>query len=164
MSRWWLAAYTRSRQERAVSEMLRNKGLTTLLPTYQKFSRWSDRIKRIDAPLFPGYIFVNVDLAERIRVLETAGIVHFVCSAGKALPLRGDEVEFLRTCLARPGDIEPHPYLAVGNRVRIIHGAFAGWEGVLMQKKNSVRVVVAIQQIMQAVALDLHSADVEPVN
>ncbi len=161
MNRKWLAAYTRSRQEHRVARQLHEQGIANLLPLYEKFSRWSDRIQRVQAPLFPGYVFVNIEDRERAHVLRTPGVVKIVSSAGKPYSLPDHEVEILRACLQRPSEVEPHPYLRVGHRVRIRYGPFAGWDGILVEKKNSARVVVNVEQIMQAVAVNIHLADIE---
>jgi transcription termination/antitermination protein NusG len=160
----WLAAYTRSEHEHRVAEQLRVKNLEFLLPTYEKLTRWSDRIKRSQAPLFPGYVFVHVAQNERVPVLQTAGVVNIVASGGRAATLNEEEVERLRACSLRTGEVEPHPYLKIGQRVRVKHGPFTGWEGTLVEKQNSRRLVVTIEQIMKSIALNLHGADVEPIN
>jgi transcription antitermination factor NusG len=162
--RSWLAAYTRSRHESQVADQLRLKSLEFLLPTYQRLTRWSDRVHRAEAPLFPGYIFVHVSAEERLPVLETVGVVHLVSVAGKPAVLYDEEIERLRTCSSRSGDVEPHPYLRIGHRVRVKYGPFTGCEGRLVEKQNSLRLVISIDQIMKSVAVNLHGADVEPLD
>jgi len=162
--RCWLAAYTRSRHEQQVANQLRLKDLEFLLPTYQHLARWSDRLRSSQAPLFPGYIFVHVSDCERVPVLETLGVVYLVSIAGKPAVLPDEDVARLRTCSLRPGDVEPHPYLRIGHRVRVKHGPFAGWEGTLVEKQNSFRLVVAIDQIQRSVAVNLHGADLESLD
>ena len=162
-ARCWLAAYTRSRHESHVASQLSSKGVESLLPTYAKLSRWSDRIRRSQAPLFPGYVFVHVSDAERVPVLQTLGVVNLVSVAGKAARLQDDEIERLRACIARPNEVEPHPYLKLGHRVRVKHGPFAGWEGILVQKQNAARLVITVDQIMKSVSINLNGADVESV-
>ena len=98
-------------------------------------ARWSDRIKRSEAPLFPGYIFVHVSDRERVPVLETMGVVYLVSIAGQPAVLSDEDVERLLACALRPGDVEPHPYLRIGHRVRVKHGPFVGWEGTLVEKQ-----------------------------
>ncbi len=161
--RCWLAAYTRSRHENNVASQLSCKGVESLLPTYARLSRWSDRIKRSQAPLFPQYVFVHVSDAERIPVLQTVGVVNLVSVGGKAAMLRDEEIDQLRACVARPNEVEPHPYLKVGHRVRVKHGPFAGCEGILVQKQNGTRLVITVAQIMKSVSINLNGADVESV-
>lgn len=163
MERHWLAAYTKARHETTVARQLEAKAVAFLLPTYRREVRWSDRLKRMMAPLFPGYVFVRVSDEERVRVLQTAGVVNIVTVAGRPVPLREEDVAMLRECEARPCAFEPHPYLSVGQRVRVKHGPFAGWEGVLDYKKNASRLVVSLEHIMRSVSVDLAGADVEAV-
>ncbi len=160
----WLAAYTRSRHEQHVAQQFRHKNLEFLLPTYEKLARWSDRIRRSQAPLFPGYVFVRVADRERVPVLQTAGVVSLVSVAGKAATLSDEEIERLRACGTRGGNVEPHPYLKIGRRVRVKHGPFAGWEGTLVEKQNGRRLVIAIEQIMKCVAINIDGVDVESIN
>ena len=161
--RSWLAAYTRSRHEHHVADQLRVKSLEFLLPTYEKHARWSDRIKRSQAPLFPGYVFVHISDSERVPVLQTLGVVNLVSTGGRASVLREEEVERLRAFSLRSNDIEPHPYLRIGHRVRVKHGPFAGWEGTLLEKCNARRLIITVEQIMKSVAINLHGADVESI-
>jgi transcription antitermination factor NusG len=161
--RCWLAAYTRSRHEQKVGQQLEQKNLEYLLPTYARLTRWSDRIKRVTAPLFPGYIFVHISESERLPLLETVGIVHLVSTAGEPAVLSDEEVARLRSCCVSAGGVEPYPYLKIGRRVRVTHGPFAGWEGMLVEKQNSRRLVVTVEQIMQSVTINIHNADVEPI-
>jgi transcription antitermination factor NusG len=163
-SRCWLAAYTRSRHEQQVARQLKQKEMEYFLPSYERLARWSDRIKRVPTPLFPGYVFVNVSHAERVAVLETAGVVELVSRAGQAVPLSQQEIDRLRVCSSRARGIEPHPYLKIGRRVRVKYGPFAGWEGTLIEKQNSRRLVITIEQILQAVAINIDGADVETIN
>jgi transcription antitermination factor NusG len=159
----WLAAYTRSRHEHHVANQLRSKDLEFLLPMFERMVRWSDRIKRSSAPLFPGYVFVHVSDSERVPVLQTVGVVNLVGSGGRAAVLQDEEVERLRACCLRPSGVEPYPYLQIGHRVRVKHGPFAGWEGTLVEKSNARRLIISVHQIMKSIAINIHGADVESV-
>ncbi len=97
-------------------------------------------------------------------MLQTVGVVHLVSVRGKAARLQDEEVERLRACVARPNEVEPHPYLKLGHLVRVKHGPFAGWEGILVQKQNAARLVISVDQIMKSVAINLNGADVESVS
>ncbi len=92
------------------------------------------------------------------------GVVNLVSRAGKAVSLSPDEVAQLQACCLQAHNIEPHPYLKIGRRVRVKHGPFSGWEGTLVEKQNSRRLVITIEQIMKAVAINIDGADVESVN
>jgi len=161
--RCWLAAYTRARHEQQVVRQLHQKGMECLLPTYERLVRWSDRIKRLQSPLFPSYVFVNARECERVPILETHGVVQFVSIAGTVAVVSDEEIERLRTCSGTAGDVEPHPYLRIGHRVRVKHGPFAGFEGTLLEKQNSRRLIVTLESILKSIAVNLHTADVEPL-
>ncbi|HVP53513.1 MAG TPA: UpxY family transcription antiterminator [Candidatus Eisenbacteria bacterium] len=158
-----MAAYTKARHETMVARQLEAKAVAHLLPTYVRESQWSDRVKRSMAPLFPSYVFVQVSDEERVRVLQTGGVVNIVSVAGKPAPLYEEEVAMLRACVERPHKFEPHPFLRLGQKVRVKKGPFAGWEGILTHKKNGARLVMSVEQIMRSVSVDLNGADVEPV-
>ena len=162
--RHWLAAYTKSRHENAVARQLESKAVAFLLPTFVQKANWSDRVKLTKAPLFPSYVFVCVSDEERVRVLQTAGVVNIVSMSGRPVTLSDKEIAMVRECAARPHAVEPHPYLHLGQRVRVKHGPFQGWQGILAYKKNATRLVVNLEQIQQSVSVDLEGADVEAMN
>jgi len=158
----WYAAYTSPRHEKWVAEQMQERRIECFLPTYKSVRRWKDRRKQLDLPLFPGYVFVRMALKDRLDVLRLPGVVQFVAFQGRPAPLRDPEIEALRKG-ARIAALQPHPYLKVGRRVRVRHGVMAGLEGILIRKKESLRVVVAIDLIMHSVALDVDAADIEPL-
>ena len=159
----WYAAQTCSRHEKRVCAYLVSRGIESFLPLYATQRRWADRKARVELPLFPGYLFVQIPLAQRLRVLELPGVVRLVSSHGKAVPLANSEVESLRHGLLVGGLAEPHPFLKVGECVRVIAGPFAGCTGILLRKKDSLRVVVSLDIIMRSVAVEVDACDVEPV-
>jgi transcription antitermination factor NusG len=126
---------------------------------YETVRNWKDRRKRLEFPLFPGYIFVRIALQERMRVLLTPGIVRLVGFDNRPAALPIEEIEALRSVLVHGVHSEPHPYLSVGRRVRITRGALAGMEGVLIRKKGRVRLVLSIDLIRQSAMIELDSAD-----
>jgi transcription antitermination factor NusG len=162
--REWYAVYTNARHEKRVREYLRGRMVECYLPTYQSVRRWQDRQKKIELPLFPGYVFVKIACGARAQVLTSPGVVQIVSVAGKPAPIREDEIEALRQGLSRAAGFEPHPYLKVGRRVRVRHGLLAGMEGVLLRRKDGFRLVLSIELIMRSVSTEVDEADVEPVN
>jgi len=160
--RCWLAAYTRSRHENQVASQLSCKGVESLLPTFAKLSRWSDRIKRSQAPLFPGYVFVRVARQEQLQVLKVAGAVRFVCANGHPVPLPDEEMESLMNATARGVRTEPHPYLTAGRRVRVRYGPLAEARGILVRRKDKFRIVVSLDLLMRSVGVEVDESDVEP--
>ena len=112
--------------------------------------------------LFPGYVFVHLDLKDRLRVLQVPSVVRFVSFNGHPAPLPDSEIEALNSGLAGGVRAEPHPYLKVGRRVRVKHGPLAGAQGILVRRKDKFRVVLSIDLIMRSVAVEVDEADVEP--
>ena len=159
----WFAAHIRSRQEKKVASQLVERQVDHFLPLYVAARRWSDRVARVELPLFPGYLFVHITLEERLKVLQIPGVVGIVSSRGEPVPLPDTDLQRLRLSLNHQVKAEPHPYLKIGTKVRIKNGAMQGLEGILLKQKDSVRVVISIEQIMRSIAVDISMADIEPV-
>jgi len=158
----WYAAYTRAQHEKRVAAELGMREVEHFLPLYSSVRRWKDRRVQLESPLFPGYVFVRLALRERLRVLQIPSVVRLVGFNGQATALPDTEMEIMRSGLSQSLHAEPHPFLTVGRRVRITRGPFAGLEGVLKRKKNSLRVVVSLSLIQRSVAVDVDVADVAP--
>lgn len=157
----WYAAYTCGHHEMQVSRQLHDRRIESFLPTYHSVRRWKDRRKELDLPLFPGYVFVRMASPDRIRVLQIAGVVRFVSFARGPAPLENSEIESLRNGIVNGVHAEPHPYLKVGQHVRVKHGPLAGTEGILVRKKGQYRLVVSLDLIMRSVAVEVQAADLE---
>jgi transcription termination/antitermination protein NusG len=159
----WYAAYTCANHEKRVAAELGARDVEHFLPLYSSVRRWKDRRVTLDLPLFPGYVFVRLALCDRLRALQIPSVVRLVGFNGLPAALPDEEMEILRSGLCQSLRAEPHPFLNVGRRVRITSGPFAGLEGVLKRKKNSLRVVVSLELIQRSVAVDVDVADVRPL-
>jgi transcription termination/antitermination protein NusG len=158
----WYAAYTCANHEKHVAAELGARDVEHFLPLYSSMRRWKDRRVQLDLPLFPGYVFVRLALCERLRVVQISSVVRLVGFGGVPTALPDTEMEIMRSGLSQSLLAEPHPFLTVGRRVRITGGPFAGLEGVLKKKRNSLRVVVSLSLIQRSVAVDVDVADVAP--
>lgn len=159
----WYAIQTRSRHEKVVRDQLAAKGITHLLPLHVKRSVWKDRVKMIEVPLFGGYMFGHFALADRLSVLQTVGVVRLVGLASGPEPVPDDQIEAIRAMIESRMPYDPHPYLREGMRVQVQRGPLAGAEGVLVEKKKHYRLVINVDLIQKSVAVDIDSADVEPI-
>jgi transcription antitermination factor NusG len=160
----WFALYTTPRHEKHVSEILAQRQIETFLPLYRTTRRWKkSRPVDLELPLFPTYVFARVTQKARGAVLGMPGVLSIVGSARESWPVPDPDIEAIRLGL-QMGKIEPHPYLTVGERVRIKAGVMTGVEGVLVRKKNALRVVLSLDTIMRSVALEVDADDIEPVN
>lgn len=161
----WFAVYTTSRHEKRVEQHFGAREIEHYLPLYRVQRRWSDGSKvTLDLPLFPGYIFVRIRHSERVRVLEVPGVLALVGGTARApAPLPEAEIEALRSGLPLRR-AEPHPFLRVGQKARIRSGALAGMVGVVVRKKNSLRVVLTLEQIMQSIAVEVEEENLIPLS
>ena len=159
----WYAAYTCANHEKPVAAELAARGVEHFLPLYSSVRRWKDRRVRLDLPLFPGYVFVRLALVERLRVLQIPRVVRLVGFSGIPASLPDEQVEILRAGLAEKLHAEPHPFLTVGRRVRIVRGPLAGLEGVLLRKKGNFRFVLSVELIQRSLSLDVDAMDVQPL-
>ena len=157
----WYAAYTWARHEKCVAEQMRQRRISSFLPLYRAIHRWKDRHKEVEMALFPGYVFVQLLLKDKVRALEIPGVVHIVSARGVPVPLADHEIDSLRRGVNGGVKMEPHPYLQAGRRVRVRSGPMAGLEGVLLRRKDGLRLVVSIELLMRAVAVEIDEADVE---
>lgn len=143
--------------------MLRSKGLETLLPTYSTKRKWSDRLKVVESPLFPGYVFCRFDIHNRLPVLITPGVISVV-GMGKT-PIAVDDAEILsiQTAIESGIHMEPWPYVEIGERVRIKDDVLDGMEGILTSFKGSHRVVISVTLLRRSVALDIDRSRIIPL-
>ena len=159
----WYAAQTCANHEKRVQEQLRQRTVEAYLPLYASMRRWKDRRVNLELPLFPGYVFVRLALRDRLLVLQTPSVVRLVGFGGLPTALPDQEIDSLRQGLARDLRMEPHPYLKVGQRVRVKTGPLHGLEGILVRKKKVSRFVISLDLIMRSVAVEIDVADLEPV-
>lgn len=164
-SPYWYAIQTRSRHEKVVRDQLAAKGITHLLPLWYKRSKWKDRYKTIELPLFSGYLFGHFALLQKIDVLEVWGIVRIVGLAGRPIPVPDEQIKAIQAVVTQRLAYDPYPYFTEGMRVRITRGVLAGVEGLLVTKKQQQqRLVISIDLIQQSVIVNIDSADVEPAD
>jgi len=157
----WYAAYTFSHHEKRVRDQLVAKRVETFLPLYSTVHRWKNRRAKLELPLFPGYVFVRIPLRDRLPVLQAAGVVRLVGTAGKPTPLEDHEIESLRNACDAKIPTEPHSYLRVGRKVRIKTGPFEGFQGILLRRSRKFRVVLSLELIARSFVLDVDISDLE---
>jgi transcription antitermination factor NusG len=160
----WYAAYTTPRHEKHVSAMLTERRIENFLPLYRTSRQWKKSAPVVlELPLFPAYVFVRLARQARGTVLGLPGVLSIVGSPKEPWPLPDFEIEALRRGM-KYRRVEPHPYLKIGERVRVKAGAMAGIEGVLVRKKNELKVVITLDAIMRSVAVEVEATDVEPIS
>jgi len=158
---WW-AVYTRHQHEKVIAEMLSTKGFEVFLPLYESTRRWKDRRMVLSLPLFPCYLFVRGGLDRKLQVVTTPGIHMILYRGEKVAVIPDQEIQAIQRAVEGPCSVEPHPFLKCGMRVRVIRGSLEGVEGILIRKKNLLRLVLSVDMLAQSVAVEVHGDDVEP--
>ena len=162
----WYAVQTRPRHEQTVATQLDRDGVEVLLPLATQVRRWSDRRKLIQVPFFPNYVFVRMMLdsnEQRVYVLRRMGVVGFVGPNREATPIAASQMESVGTLMTTQVECHPHPYLTVGQRVRIRNGALKGLEGILLRISNDDHLVLSIDLINKSVIVRIEGYDLEVV-
>jgi transcription termination/antitermination protein NusG len=159
----WFAIWTRSRHEQVVREQLEKKRIAAFLPTITKWSRWKDRRKKVDWPLFPGYCFARFDPDDALPVLKCSGVVNIVSFEGRPAPIPEYELDSIRVLVTSELRFDPCPMIKEGMMVEVVAGPLRGVVGRLMRKDSPrARLVLAVDLIGQAVTVEVDAADVKP--
>jgi transcription antitermination factor NusG len=160
----WFAIWTRSRHEKLVRDQLEKKtDIDVFLPTIGKWSRWKDRKKKIDWPLFPGYVFARFVPDERIGILKIDGVVQIISNNGMLSAIPDEEIDSIRTLVDSELAYDPVPLIKEGDMVKVVHGPLKGVVGRLIKKKGAAaRLVLSVDLIGQAVSVEVDAADVKP--
>jgi transcriptional antiterminator NusG len=158
---FWYALYTRSRHEQVVRNQLNDKGIQNFLPLYTNVSQWKDRRKIIHIPLFPGYLFVKILVQDRVQVLKSFGAVRLIGDGYNPIPIPEEQILNIQTFLEKRLRYNPHPYLKVGNKVRILDGPLSGVEGILIRKKNQCRLVLSVDLIQRSISVEIDTWNIE---
>jgi transcription antitermination factor NusG len=158
----WYAAYTCANHEKGVTLQLERRSVECFLPLHETVRRWKDRRVRLQLPLFPGYVFVRLALRDRLQVLGIPSVVRLVGFDGHPVPLPAEEIETIRTCLARGQVMAPHSYVRRGQQVRVLSGPLEGLTGIVLRQKNRTRFVISLQLLMRSVAVEIDSSDFDP--
>jgi transcription termination/antitermination protein NusG len=159
----WYAVQTRSRHERIVANHLAMRGVAQYVPTITEVHRWSDRQKKVELPLFQGYVFVCVAPSneKRVDVLRTPGVVRFVGATPEGTPIPNEQIESVRALLDRNITCLPHPFLKAGERVRVKGGALHGVEGVFVRRNAADTLIISIDAIQRSLCVSIKGYDLE---
>ena len=159
----WYALSVRPQHEKAVADQLQAESLEGYLPVYRATRRWSDRSKTIELPLSSRYVVCRFNFEQRLRVLQTFSVTSIVGFAGKPCPLSDQEIASIRRMVGSSLPLSPWPFVRLGQRVRICRGSMEGVEGILSREKSLYRVVVNVELLNRAVAVEIDRDMVCPV-
>lgn len=144
--------------------LLESKGYEWFLPLYRSKRRWSDRLKQVDVALFPGYVFCRFLASARLPILKTPSVIRIAGIGNVPTPVDENEIAAIRTVVSSGLGISPHPFLQVGQRVRIEGGTLHGLEGLVTDSSRFDRLVISISVLQQSVVIEVDSAWVIPVD
>lgn len=161
--RKWYAVFTLPQNEKSVVRQLALREIEAFLPTYETVRVWKNRQRvRTVLPLFPTYLFVHINSRQRIRVLESPGVIHIVGSSREQVPVPDSTIELLRSG-TQGRNLQPYRELAVGKKVRIRSGSMEGVQGVLIRQGNGLRFVLALEMINQSAVIEVDAEELEQI-
>ena len=158
----WFALTVGPNHERTTERGLVNRGLEAYAPVHRVRRKWSDRVKELEAALFPGYVFCRFAYADRMAVLKSPGVRTIVGFGKDPALVDASEISAVRALIASGRPIVPWPYLRIGERVVIREGPLASLRGVFVRAKDAWRVVVSVQALSCSVAIELDADLVAP--
>lgn len=159
----WYAVHTRARHEKFVAYRFQESGIETFLPLVNEVHRWSDRKKIVQSPLFSCYVFARIcpTNVDRMRLLKAEGVLALVGKRGEGTPIADDQIESVKSLIDQRMSWFPHPFLKIGQRVRVRNGALHGMEGILLSRNGDKTLVVSIDAIQRSLAVRLEGYELE---
>jgi transcription antitermination factor NusG len=161
----WFAIYVKSRHEKSVHSEFQQKGIESSLPLITVTRQWSDRRKKVEVPLFRGYVFVNIDISkDKMNVLQTDGVVKFVTFCNKTVSIPSEQMYWLDQLLMSELQVESEQDFPLGGEVDVTFGPLKGLRGRVKQKNSKTRLVVWFDTIMQGVSVEIDTASVSHIS
>ena len=160
----WYGLHTRPRHEKIVAHRLEERGVTTFLPLVTEVHRWSDRKKTVELPLFSCYVFARFtpNRADRLRIMRVDGVFGLVGTRGEGTAIPDEQIDAVRSLVETQLRWSSHPFLKIGQRVRIRSGALNGLEGILVSRNGDRTLVISIDAIQRSLAIRVEGYEVEP--
>ncbi len=160
----WFAIMARTGREKNATLLLENAGYECLLPVSKYTRRWSDRMKEVEVPLFPGYLFCRMDPQNRLPVLMTPGVIQIVGVGKSPIPVDEEEIAAIQRVVKNGLSTMPWPYLQVGRVARIEEGPLRGMTGIIVRIKSGMKLVLSVSLLQRSVAVELDRSWVTSVH
>jgi transcription antitermination factor NusG len=151
----WFAIMARTGREKSATLLLENAGYECLLPVSKYTRHWSDRIKEVELPLFPGYLFCRMDPHNRLPVLMTPGVIQIVGVGKSPIPVEEEEIAAIQRVVKNGLATMPWPYLQVGHVARIEEGPLRGMTGIIVRIKSGMKLVLSVSLLQRSVAVEI---------
>ena len=160
----WFAVYVKSRHEKSVHSEFQQKGIESSLPLITVTRQWSDRRKKVEVPLFRGYVFVNIDISkDKLNVLQTDGVVKFVTFCNKTVSIPEEQMYWLDQILMSELQLEREQEIPIGAEVDVMFGPLKGLRGRVKRKNTITKLVVWFDSIMQGVSVEIDPKYLSPI-
>jgi transcription termination/antitermination protein NusG len=160
----WFALRVKPNYEKPVATALRGKGFEEFLPLFRSRRQWSDRVKMVDLPLFPGYLFCRLKLDDRMPLLTTPGFLYIVGIGKNPEPVDESEIAAIQSVLRSGMAVTPWPFLMVGQKVLLKHGPLRGLEGVLTKIANQHRMYVSVTLLKRSISVEVAPERIRPLD
>src|ERR1041385_5128179 len=159
----WYAVQLKTRFEKVVAHHLRGKGYEEYLPTYRSRRHWSDRVKEIELPLCPGYIFCKFDVTNRLPLLMIPGVRSVVGFGGAPTPIPEQEIAAVQRVVKSGMQYGPWPGIGVGEVVQVKDGPLHGLEGVVVQVKRKDLLIISVNLLQRCVSVEIDRDSLAPL-
>ncbi len=151
----WFAILTRTGREKTANLLLENAGYECFLPISKYMRRWSDRMKEVEVPLFPGYLFCRMNPHNRLPVLMTPWVIQIVGIGKTPILVAEEEIAAIQRVGKSRLSIMPWPYLQVGQVARIEDGPLRGMTGIVIKIKSGLKLVLSVNLLQRSVAVEI---------
>jgi transcription antitermination factor NusG len=162
----WYALHTRARHEKMVAARLEEQGVATFLPTIVEVHRWSDRRKEVELPLFSCYVFAKLNPSNakhRFQLYRLSGVFGVVGVRGDWTAIPEEQIKAVRVLLEEHIPRAVHPFLKIGQHVRVRGGSLDGIEGILLARDGPRTLIISVDAIQRSLAVRIQGYEVEPV-
>ncbi|WP_343674170.1 UpxY family transcription antiterminator [Chitinophaga sp.] len=159
----WFVLYTRPKFEKRIAEQISKLNYESFLPIRTCFRKWSDRVKRIEEPLFPNYVFVRITSNDSFKLLSVSGVVKLITCEGKPVSVSESEIEIIKKIAVTNPAVTSENLETVGEKVRVISGAFVGMEGELIRKVGKSRLLIRLPAIDHALSVEIDMQALEKI-
>lgn len=152
----WYVMYTAPRAEKKVAERLKEKGTEVYLPMIEEIRQWSDRKKKIQKPLFNGYVFVHTSKERLWESLQVTGAVKFINFSGEHSYIQQEEIETIQRIIETGVSVEVDTdNIEKGETVKILGGPLQGLQGECIKKSNKDYFIIRIPSINQSMLVNV---------
>ena len=154
--KYWYAVYVRSRHEKKVCQLFEEMGIESSLPLIKTARKWSDRKKKVEIPLFRGYVFVKIDVGrDKLNILQTDGVVKFIGIGKNPSRIPDEEIHWMHMIVEKSDTVKNEKEIPIGQKVSVIAGPFKGLEGIVTRDGNQSRLVIVFESILNAVSVEI---------